>query len=373
MRKYFYLRLDDYIYTASNQFDFKSKHGTDQCIYILKEIIDCYKQLNGTVFVCYLDASKAFDRINHAKLFTKLHDRGVPYYIVRLLVFWYTKQRFSIRWGNEYSSTFNVTNGVRQGGILSPYLFNIYFDDLSSSLNGICCGCVSNNSIVNHLMYADDLVLLSPSLSGLQNLVNTCKSFADTHDVIFNAEKSACMIFRPKGFNGDICTSIFINDDMVPVVTHTKYLGHIISNTLSDHLDIQRQVKQLYIQGNILLRKFYMCSVNVKVKLFQSYCSPMYSTHLWWNYSNAEIRKLYIAYHNVFKILLGFSKYDSNGLLCTIFNVRSCAAVIRNHVYKFMKRLSESTNMLLRNIANTSLIYTSRIRKHWMKLLYVNS
>lgn len=366
-------RFDDHVYTSTNQFGFKRKHGTDQCIFALKEVIDCYRQLNGAVFVCFLDASKAFDRINHVKLFDKLSSRGVPTYIVRLLAYWYANQSFCVRWGNEISSTFCVTNGVRQGGILSPYLFNLYFDDLSSGLNEIHCGCVINDVIVNHLMYADDLVLLAPSVSGLQKLVNCCESYANLHDVIFNASKSACMLFRPKGNKNNICTTISLNDSVIPVVTHTKYLGHIICDTLSDHLDIQRQEKQLYVQGNILLRRFYMCSTDVKLTLFRSYCTPMYTTHLWWNYSKVVIRKLYTAYHNILKLLIGFSKYESNSLLCTLFDVKSCAAVIRHHVYKFMVRLSHSPNVLIRNFEKTSLIYTSRIRLHWRNLLFVQA
>ena len=70
-----------------------------------------------------------------------------------------------VRWGNSLSDPSHVNNGVRQGGILSPYLFNVYMDDLSQSLN--CCktGCLSGEIIINHLMYADDLVLLYIALS----------------------------------------------------------------------------------------------------------------------------------------------------------------------------------------------------------------
>ena len=103
-------------------------------------------------------------------LFTKLLRRGAPGYIVRLLMFWYAHQTMCVRWGSSVSSKFTVSNGVRQGGILSPFLFNIYMDDLSVNLKKCPTGCIAGGTIVNHLMYADDIVLLSPSATGLSLL-----------------------------------------------------------------------------------------------------------------------------------------------------------------------------------------------------------
>ena len=83
-----------------NQFGFKANLGTDMLLfYALKELTGCYSQLNGCVFLCLLDASKAFDRVKHSMLFTKLIRRGAPGYIVRLLMFWYSHQRMCVRWG----------------------------------------------------------------------------------------------------------------------------------------------------------------------------------------------------------------------------------------------------------------------------------
>ena len=109
-------------------------------------------------------------------LFDKLIKRDVPGYLVRILICWNSKQSMSIRWGNSLSKSFNVGNGVRQGGILSPYLFNIYMDDLSVRLKKHYAGCKIANSIINHLFYADDLVLLWPSFRGLHELLETCEN-----------------------------------------------------------------------------------------------------------------------------------------------------------------------------------------------------
>lgn len=160
-------RLEEYIVTTDNQFCFKSKHGTDMCIYAVKEAVSKYKKHNSTMFLCFLHASKAFDHINHGKL-QELQERGVPSYLIRILHFWYTHQTMQVRWGNVISEPFLVINGGRQGEILSPMLFNVYMDELSKRLSGTRTGCMIGEKLVNHLLYADDLVCMSPYSAGLQ-------------------------------------------------------------------------------------------------------------------------------------------------------------------------------------------------------------
>ena len=134
-------RIDKYLITSDNQFGFKKKHGTDQCVYVLKEVLNVYKSLNSCLSICFLDASKAFDRVNHSVLFRKLSSKGVPGYLLRILVFWYEHQTMCVRWGKVVSEPFTVSNGVRQGGVLSPLFFSVYMDDLSKRLNELNIGC----------------------------------------------------------------------------------------------------------------------------------------------------------------------------------------------------------------------------------------
>jgi len=147
--------------------------------------------------MCFLDASKAFDRINHGKLFGKLLERGVPSYLIRILQFWYSHQTMQVMWGVSLSTPFYVSNGVRQGGILSPLLFNLYMDNLSRELKGCRTGCLVGDSLINHMLYADDLVILSPSSAGLQQLLGICSQYDGLmFDIKFNSMKSVVMIAR---------------------------------------------------------------------------------------------------------------------------------------------------------------------------------
>ena len=73
--------------TCPNQFGFKKGHSTDMCIYVLKEFIDFYRSRNTSVFVTFLDASKAYDKIDHWQLFNKLLNIHIPVFIISILVF----------------------------------------------------------------------------------------------------------------------------------------------------------------------------------------------------------------------------------------------------------------------------------------------
>ena len=95
-----------------------------------------------------------------------------------------------VKWGNSVSTPFGVSNGVCQGGLLSPALFNMYMDELSQQLNECQTGCLIGNILINHLMYADDLAILSPSSAGFQQLLNICSDYGMKYDVQYNAKKS---------------------------------------------------------------------------------------------------------------------------------------------------------------------------------------
>ena len=80
-----------------------------------------------------------------------------------------------IKWGKHFSEPFHVSSGVRQGGVLSTYLFAVYLDDLSNELNNIKAGCYIGEVLLNHLIFADDICVFYPSVRWLQRILDVCQ------------------------------------------------------------------------------------------------------------------------------------------------------------------------------------------------------
>ncbi len=357
--------------TNSHQFGYKQKHSTDMCIFLMKEVIDFYNTLSSPVYVCYMDASKAFDRINHGHLFQKLLDRNLPPIIVRLLLNWFSTQQFSVLWDGVVSVPFKVTNGVRQGGVLSPQLFNVYMDELSNNLKNVRTGCHINATCINHLYYADDAVLLAPTVSSLQCLVDICQAYADKFDITYNVKKSHCMAFMPNSCRKLDIPSIMLGTLKLAWIKNHKYLGVIFSDKFTDDLDMERQAKSLYLQGNITVNKFRNCTDDVKLQLFHTYCTNMYAAHLWSNFTTEAYNKVCVAYNNIFRALMDVDRRASISAALVLRNVPTFTILLRKMIYGFYVRMLKSDNLLVTTIMQSPFfIYSSRINARWHKLLY---
>jgi hypothetical protein len=100
-------------------------------------------------------------------------------------------QRAGVLWNGSFSHKFsNSSNGVHQGGVLSPILFTVYIDDLLLELEKQGVGCFWNHHFAGAVCHADDIVLIAPSASALCLMLRTCTQFASSHSLIFNASKT---------------------------------------------------------------------------------------------------------------------------------------------------------------------------------------
>ena len=192
------LKTSHLLITDDLQFGFKRRTSTSHAIYCLKSTIDHFVSHNSRVYVAFLDCSKAFDRISHYGLFSKLMNRKIPLCILLCLVFWYGNMYSEVKRGTEISRSCPVPLCIKQGGINSPDFFACYYDGLMQQLRQLRLGCHIDGLFLSSLFFADDIVLLSPTQSGLQRMIEQCETYCCNYGLSFNAKKSNVMIFSKK-------------------------------------------------------------------------------------------------------------------------------------------------------------------------------
>ena len=356
--------------TTDNQFGFKRAHGTELSIFVLKQVIEFYSTNGSPLYICFLDLSKAFDKVNHVLLFQKLLKRQVPVLVVRLLQQWYCSQMFVIRWGNVFSSPFSVSNGVRQGGILSPILFNVFMDDLSCTLRGALFGCHINGECYNHIIYADDTVLVASSPTALQNLLDISVTYFTEHKLLINRRKTKCMTVFPSGMAKLTVPTFFIDESPITVVDQQCYLGVLLNSACSDNADIKTQIRSLYVRGNMILQKFKHCSDEVKGQLFRNYCTSFYCLSLWTTFNRTTLEDLKVAYNNVFRFLFKLPRRGSVSYHFVTKGLPTFSFIRRNLCYSMFKRILSSSNCLVSNIVDCISFASSSVFLEWINVLF---
>ena len=364
-------RMYPYLETADNQFGFKPQLGTEMAVFTLKEIIHYYRSRESPVYLCFLDARKAFDRVNHWTLFKKLIDRGVPNSVIKMLVFWYRTQEVIVGWGGSVSSSFKTTNGIKQGGLLSPTLFNAYVDCINDSLTASQAGCRMGENSVNTISYADDMVLLAPHANALQELVNICEREAQKLDILYNTDKSVCMLVKPNRSSIEYRKEITLNNVPLEFVEVFPYLGHQVTQDAKDNTDIIRQRQRLNATGNELIRKFSFCSSEVKDQLFKTYCYPIYCNSLWGNFTMQCVSQLRVTYNDIFRRLHRVPRWTRASLIFATHYMNDLKVVARKSAYSLKRRVSDSDNNVIMTVWRAGAEMKSPMLERWDRILLV--
>ena len=220
-----------------------------------------------------LDISKVFDRISYYALFSKLMKRQFPKPLIKVLLSWYTMCSVKVKWDGMFSEEFQPTAGVRQGGVLSPMLFAIYMEDIFSLLRSRNKGCFIANVFLGCFLYADDILLISQSVSCMQDMLNTCHEFFKSIDLEISSTKSSALrIGRRCSIK---CSNLLIGGQIIPWVDQLKYLGITMMKGLTVKRSFCLSKIKLYKCFNAIYSKASYASEEVVVNLFKSYCLPI--------------------------------------------------------------------------------------------------
>jgi hypothetical protein len=341
------------------QFAYQSGSSTPMCTWAVLETISYYLRNGSEVFACTMDMTKAFDLVKHSILFKKVWKKGLSVIFVRLLLFIYMMQFANVKWNGEVSSWFALSNGVRQGGVISAILYCFYVNDLFTLLRRCGEGCWVQGYFCGIYGYSDDNFLLAPSLHALQCMLDTCEEYAESHNLRFSTDpdpikcKTKCLAFISKKRE---LQNMMLCGHPLPWGDHCNHLGNYLENKI-DGMKQDLRIKQAnYIdKNNDLEKEFHFCHPQTKFKV-----NSIYNTHFTgsplWNLFSPEAVKMEGTWNRSVKVMYDLPYATHRWIIEPVSDSTHVRRILINWFLNFLKQIKKSskivTNMLLRTIQN---------------------
>lgn len=250
----------------------------------------------------------------------------------------YTSQSINVNYNGCTSDQFNAKNGVKQGGVLSPILFTIYFDELLLNLESSGVGCFVGNKFMGALAYADDVVIMAQTKTAVNILLSRASKFAKEYNVKFNAQKTKYVLY------GDVNNTGSIKFEGVNIINckSEKHLGNLVGPQCNVE-NINNCTRDFIIRSNELFHLFKHTKRNVLYELFKSYCMSLYGCQLW-DVSGKDINNFYVAWRKSIRMLFQLPYKTHCKLLPEICNDFPIDFQIHKRIVQFINNVSCSNN-----------------------------
>ena len=343
---------------------------TTDNMFVLKGLIDRQLLMGKSLYVCFIDFSKAFDMVNRHILFYKLMKSGWHGRVIDTMRSLYNKTYFRLKHGGKVSPPILSTLGVNQGGIASGFMFRRYMADLSDYLKhefGVC----TDELIIVHLLWADDLILLSDSVEGLQTQLNGLLEFCANNHMLVNYVKTKCMAF---GNSGKF--QLTFNSKPIERVNKYKYLGNIFNETKTIRGDVLSSTYDfLADKGRKAMfsmikstRSIGELSIKTLLFLFERVVAPIltYGSDIWGMKHNS-IQVIDRVYQHFMKYLLGVKATTSNVIVYgECGRIPLSNILVRNVMCYFNRLANMQENSVVKKVFNESMGLHRQGFKTWV-------
>ena len=272
-------------WTSRQQYGFQKSVSSEHAALNLSNfIMSGFKQRKETVAI-FLDVSSAFNQIWHEGLIYKLIKKGVPPVYTKVLHSYLTNRSATVVIDEDSEVTKNLSQSCPQGAVLSPFLFNMFIDDLISS-------CIKYNSNIKIQAFADDIVLYmhkrkDQSAQEMNDLLRHVESWANKWHLRFNKDKTKAMLFsRLRKSQNEL--NLRFCDHLIEVTKQYKYLGIIFDSKLHWTIHLQyatAKAKKFIVQLNAASRLKWGLSPDANQHLYLNAIRPilLYGAVVWGN------------------------------------------------------------------------------------------
>jgi exonuclease III len=342
---------DEYLSSDDRQFGFKKDLGCGNAIFAVRSTMDYFNDRGSTVFTAALDVSKAYDCVQHFKLFTALLRVGMPRNIVWLLADWYSKLYVAVRWNDTYSTLFKVGSGVRQGSSLSPALFNVFINKVIIDLKVLELGCFVNKTWIGCVLYADDIILLSASLTSLQAMLNrVCTTFIYLK-LSINANKSTCVAFGPH-YKRDFPVMAF-GSQVLTWSKSMKYLGVNLISGPHSICDTDHISRKFYCASNCVFTYSSSLTELMQLYLQTSFCLPVLQYVFGaLRLNQTQVKSLNVCWNSVFRKIFKFNRWEPVSSFINGLGYLNFTHMYYLGVFKFIIGMVNSTHRVLNRLVS---------------------
>lgn len=282
------------------QFGFRKQKSTIDCIFVLQSIINkvIYNE-KKKLYCAFVDFKKAFDTVYRNGIWYKLMNSGFSCKFIKMLKSMYCSVKTCVKVNGNLSDYFDSYMGVKQGETLSPLLFIMFINDMEESLYDVNADIISLNELqIFMLLFADDTVLFSYSVNGLQILLNNLKRYCTKWNITVNTTKTVAMVFKPGTRTEHF--DVYYNDCKLTITNRFVYLGVTLSSN-GKFYNAQKAMSEQALRAIYTLNtlfKHVALNVNEKIKLFDTMIMPIlnYGSEIWGFHKSPDIEKVYIKF-----------------------------------------------------------------------------
>ena len=257
-----------------------------------------------------LDCSKAFDKCKFSLLFKRLLDKGLPPVVIRVIAYIYMEQYGWVKWGDSKSGQMKISNGTRQGAILSPIFWAVYADPLLQRLRDLGLGAHVAGLFMGAVCYADDVLLIAPTRSAMQRMLYEMEAFADESNITFSTNalpsksKSKCIFVTGKKTNLSKPAPLVLCGRELPFVAQADHLG----NMLTEHGNMEKDAavkRAKFIQSSVETKELFKWAAPAEIiKATKVYSSSFYGSNLW-DLSGDKAKQVFTAWNTAVKMAWG--------------------------------------------------------------------